>query len=97
MSMENLGLAMPKLVVTDSNWVSIAIQAVVFLAVLGILIYMITVYFKNMELKANPDKNQAEIEANLAKLEKIKKWFVKIGGIAFGVVILAIIILSNFM
>lgn len=88
---------MPKIVVTDTNWVSIAIQAVVFLAVLGILIYMITVYFKNMELKANPDKNQAEIEANLAKLEKIKKWFVKIGGIVFGVVILAVIILSNFM
>ena len=62
-----------------------------------IIIYALVLYFKNIELKRNPEENRTEIEKNNEKFKSIKKNFVKIGGIIFAVVIMVTIILSNFI
>ena len=95
--MGNFGLAFPTLEISQNNIISIIIQTVIFLVIAGIVIYMISIYFKNMELKADPQKNEAQIEENLEKIRKIKKWFIKIGGIAFAVVVIGFIIINNFI
>lgn len=95
--MENLGLGIPKNVFANESFVSIIIQVIIFLAIACIVIRVITLYFKNMELKRDPVKNQAEIEGNTAKIEKTIKYFVKIGGIVFAIVLVVMIILSNYI
>ncbi len=94
--MENIGTIFPKVVIPEHTDLSILIQVAVFVIIIGLIIYVLRLYFKNMELKNNPEKNQTEIEENINRIEKIKKAFLKYGGIIFAIVIMATIILSNF-
>ena len=95
--MEILGVQIPTLAVTEENFMSIIIQGILFVIIAFIMIEIVSLYFKNIELKKDPEKNQAEIQENFAKIEKIKKSFVKIGGIVFAVIFMTMIILSNFI
>ena len=94
--MENIGLSLPTVVIPENNIISIIMQILTFVMIAGIVIYMVVLYFKNIELNKNPEKNQAEIEKNFENIKTIRKKFLKIFGIFFCVVILATIILSNF-
>lgn len=94
--MDNIGLGFPTVIVPENNYISVIIQCIVFFIIICLVIYIIRLYFKNIELKKEPEKNQTEIEKNLTKIENLKKTFLKIGGIIFAVVILVTIILSNF-
>lgn len=95
--MESLGLGIPKYVFAGESLTSMIAQAIIFLVIAVIVIRVISLYFKNMELKKDPVKNKTEIEENTAKIEKTIKRFFKVGSIIFAIILVVMIVLSNYI
>lgn len=94
--MENLGVGIPSFGI-GNNIATTVVQIIVFLVIAFFVIKVIRIYFEIIDLKKDSEKNKEKIEEDFEKIDLIKKRFVKYGGILFAVVIVAFIILSNFM
>ncbi len=93
--MESILKIFPIKFVPEDNIVSTIIQVVALVIIIGMIIYMIRLYFKNMELKSDLTKNEAEFKENMDQIEKMKKMFLKVGGIIFAILIIFTIIIMN--
>ena len=80
-----------------SDIISIVLQVIVFCVFAFIMLKMVKLYFENIELKKEPEKNREQIKENFDKIKNIRVKFVKIGGIIFIVIFIILIVLSNFI
>lgn len=81
----------------EDNIVFIILKIIVFCVFAFIMIKMVKIYLKNIELKQDPEKNKEEIKENFDKIKNIIAKFIKIGSIVFTIIMVMLIILSNFI
>lgn len=99
--MENFGTIFPSLIVGENQikgyYITTTIQCIAFFIITCFIIRIVKLYFKNIELKKESEKNQKEIEENFEKIGLTLKLLIKVGFIVFTLVILSQLILSYFM
>ena len=95
--MDFLGIGISVLSIKEDNVLFIILPIIVVIVVLAFMSKILKLYLKNIELGKDKEKNSKEIQENLEKISVLSRKTIKVSAIIFSIVIITLIILSNFI